>query len=142
MRRVLRNLWMTLRATSSLWTRRSREQAGGPLPELASDMRFARRVVGNVRPAAPRPDRYAHAGGKRTPSRPQTRPLCARWWETYGGRTPNRPEPRKLGDCNLILSIATGWHVAGIKRRPRLPDFLLADGPFHCVRMGVERTAR
>jgi hypothetical protein len=80
-----------------------------PVPTVSA------RVVGNVRPAAPRPARLRTPGGKRTPSRTQTRTSAHPWWETYGGRRPNRPRPRKIEHCNLILWIATGWHVVGIK---------------------------
>jgi hypothetical protein len=50
--------------------------------------------------------------------------------------------PEKVKHGNLILWVATGWHVMGIKPTTSPSRFLLAGGPFHCVRMGVERTAR
>jgi hypothetical protein len=70
MRRALRNLWRTLRATSSLWTTRSGKVAKGSAARIEADRTFAAHGWKKVRAAGLRPERLPASDGKRTPSRP------------------------------------------------------------------------
>jgi hypothetical protein len=140
MRRSVRNLWMTLRATSGLCTTRFGKAAeGSPLNgcgraaclrvvgnvrQLSLGPTVSARVVGNVRQPGHRPDRFRAPGGKRT----------------RGNRPPSGLE--MIEHCNLILIKSNRLARHGHQTRERGARFLLPGGPFHCVRIGVERTAR
>ena len=138
MRRALRNLWMTLRATSSLWTTRSGKAAEGsltcgPPPDpLSHPTPSFRALVGKRTPTRP-----TSLGNARQPTRPFPRP----WWETYA-REPAASGLEMIEHCNLILIKSNRLARHGHQTRERGARFLLPGGPFHCVRIGVERTAR
>ena len=151
---AVRNLWMTLRATSSLWTTRFGKAAegsplnGGAEPRVRAwwetyatwsdptvsapwwetyanqaQTRPFPRGQGNVRQPGHRPDRFRAPGGKRTRG--------------------NRPSGLEMIEhCNLILIKSNRLARHGHQTRERGARFLLPGGPFHCVRIGVERTAR
>jgi hypothetical protein len=135
MRRTPRNLWMTLRGPSSLWTTRSGKGAKESVAASTTDRAFARlriynrprvcaSVLGNVRHTASGLSICAPVIGNAREGPPQVSAL------------------KRASTCNLILPVATGWHVMVIKPTESRSRFLLAGGPFHRVRMGVERTAR
>jgi hypothetical protein len=54
----------------------------------------------------------------------------------------NDSPPLRLAQCNLILARSNRLVSQHRPTRAEKHKFLLADGPFHCVRMGVERIPR
>jgi hypothetical protein len=124
MRRAVRNLWMTLRATSGLWTTRFGKAAdGSPL-----------NGCGRAECLRAGWETYANQATDPTVSAPPV--------GNVRERTGRRPASKMIERCNLILIKSNRLARHGHQTRERGDRFLLPGGPFHCVRIGVERTAR